>query len=129
MCEEFNEITGEKIHYDDYNYAVESVGLDHNHDQEIFKLLGYADLCQGSMLVECEMVCAGISCGNFDYIPLREKYKDKASDWVLLFQVDTISNSDFELMIGDTGRLYYYIRKEDLKNKRFDRCWFMTQSL
>jgi len=129
MCEEFNEITGEKIHYDDYNYAVESVGLDHNHDQEIFKLLGYADLCQGSMLVECEMVCAGISCSNFDYIPLREKYKDKASDWVLLFQVDTISNSDFELMIGDTGRLYYYIRKEDLKNKRFDRCWFMTQSL
>ncbi len=75
------------------------------------------------------MVCDGISCGNFDHIPLREKYKDKASDWALLFQIDTISNSNFELMIGDTGRLYYYIRKEDLKNKRFDKCWFMTQSL
>lgn len=129
MCEEYNEITGEKLDYDEYNTVAEIVNLDHDHDQEIFKLLGYADLCQGSMLVECEMVCDGISCGNFDHIPLREKYKDKASDWILLFQVDTISNSDFELMIGDTGRLYYYIRKEDLRNKRFDRCWFMTQSL
>lgn len=129
MCEEYNEITGEKTDYDPYNYVVESLNLDHDNDQEIFKLLGYADLCQGSMLVQCEMVCDGINCGNFDHISLKPKYKDKATDWVLLFQVDIISNSDFELMIGDGGRLYYYIRKEDLKNKRFDKCWFMTQSL
>lgn len=129
MCEEYNEITGEQTDYDAYNYEVESMGLEHDHNQEIFKLLGYADLCQGSMLVECEMVCDGISCGDFEHVPLRTKYKDSASEWLLLFQVDTISNSDFELMIGDTGRLYYYIRKEDLKNRRFDKCWFMTQSL
>lgn len=129
MCEEYNEITGKKVDYDDYNYVVESVGLDHDHDQEIFKLLGYADLCQGSMLTICEMVCNGISCGNFDYIPLKPQYADKASEWILLFQVDVISNSEFELMIGDCGRLYYYIRKDDLMNKRFDKCWFMTQSL
>ena len=70
-----------------------------------------------------------MSCGNFDYLALKPQYADKASEWILLFQVDIISNSEFELMIGDSGRLYYYIRKDDLKNKRFDKCWFMTQSL
>lgn len=129
MCEEYNEITGQDMDYDDYNYKVEKANLEHEHDQEIFKLLGYADLCQGSMLVECEMVCDGIDCGNFDHVPLKEKYKEKAADWVLLFQVDIISNEQFELMIGDSGRLYYYIRKTDLKNRRFDKCWFMTQSM
>ena len=129
MCEEYNEITDGKIDYDDYNYEVARVGLDYNHDQEIFKLLGYADLCQGSMLIECEMVSNGINCGDFEHLPLRTQYSEKATDWILLFQVDIISNAEFELMIGDTGRLYYYIRKEDLKNKRFEKCWFMTQSL
>lgn len=62
-------------------------------------------------------------------IPLKPQYANKASEWILLFQVDIISNSEFELMIGDSGRLYYYIRKDDLMNKRFDKCWFMTQSL
>lgn len=127
MCEEFNEITNMKMGYDEYNYAVEEIGLAHDPEQEIFKLLGYADLCQGSMLVKCEMVSDGISCGNFEHISLRDNYVDKASDWVLLFQLDTISNSEFELMFGNAGRLYFYIKKEDLKKRNFENCWFMTQ--
>ena len=28
---------------------------------------------------------------------------------------------------GDAGTLYFWIRKDDLKNKRFDKCWFISQ--
>lgn len=127
MCEEYEQLTRENVSYGEYDDDVEELGFYRDGDREITKLLGYADLCQGSMLLICEMIRNGIDCHNFDYLQYKDQYIGAVSDWVLLFQVDTISNSEFELMFGDNGRLYYYIRKEDLKNKNFEKGWFMTQ--
>lgn len=127
LCEEYEQITQESVSYGEYDDDLEALGLYRDGDQEITKLLGYADLCQGSMLLICEMIRNGIDCHNFDYLKHKDEYIDAVSEWLLLFQVDTISNSEFELMFGDNGRLYYYIRKEDLKNKNFENGWFMTQ--
>lgn len=127
LCEEYEQITQESVSYGEYDDDLETLGFDRDGDKEITKLLGYADLCQGSMLLICEMIRNGIDCHNFDYLEHKDEYIDAASEWILLFQVDTISNSEFELMFGDNGRLYYYIRKEDLQNKKFENGWFMTQ--
>ena len=48
-------------------------------------------------------------------------------EWKLLFQLDTVENGDFELMFGDCGRIYFYIRREDLAQRRFDRVWLIQQ--
>ena len=39
----------------------------------------------------------------------------------------TVENGDFELMFGDCGRIYFYIRREDLAQRRFDRVWLIQQ--
>lgn len=31
------------------------------------------------------------------------------------------------MMWGDVGRLYYWIRREDLAQRRFDKVWLVLQ--
>ena len=46
-------------------------------------------------------------------------------DWRLLLQLD--SDATANMMWGDSGRLYLWIRHEDLEVRRFDRCWVLVQ--
>ena len=95
---------------DDDNYEVYEEcrrELDNEEDDYITgellgKLLGYPDLVQGSMMDE---------------------------EWTLLFQLDSRldRDSDFELYFGDLGAIYYWIKKEDLKNCVFDKTWLELQ--
>ena len=95
------------------------------------KLLGYPDIIQNSMEEECAAVTRGINMGGIGYLHLK-KYHDeikKASkDWVLLFQMDTVESDDYELMFGDSGHIYFWIKKDDLANKNFDNVWLILQS-
>jgi len=42
--------------------------------------------------------------------------------------MDTVESDDYELMFGDSGHIYFWIKKEDLKNKNFDNVWLILQS-
>jgi uncharacterized protein YwqG len=48
-----------------------------------------------------------------------------ASDWRLLWQLDSDDEAGF--MWGDAGRLYLLARDADLKARRFDRVWLVSQ--
>ncbi len=51
-----------------------------------------------------------------------------AKDWILLLQVDTDDDSDGPgWMWGDCGRIYFWIRRQDLAARRFDRAWTVLQ--
>ena len=39
----------------------------------------------------------------------------------------TVESGDYELMFGDCGYIYFWIRKEDLAARRFDKCWLILQ--
>jgi uncharacterized protein YwqG len=66
-------------------------------------MLGCADLIQGNIV-------------------------EDADDNVLLLQLNSIESVDAdELMFGDCGAIYFYISRQDLKNKRFDRIKFELQ--
>lgn len=97
------------------------------------QLLGWPDVIQNSMFDECDLVSQGYCLGNpenWNRIPkgIRQKAEETARDrWVLLFQVDTVECDDFELMFGDCGYIYFYITKEDLSARRFDRIWLILQ--
>ena len=95
---------------------------------ETNKLLGHSNNIQGPMELECQLVTNGLYCGDeTGYKDPRARELEKgADDWILLFQVD--SNYEESGMIwGDAGMLYFWIRKEDLKNKKFDKCWLISQ--
>lgn len=116
--------------WDDYEEAAEKLGYDI--DCERHKLLGYANAVQGEMLTECERVTRGLYCGNPEsYEKTSEDEKadiDRAAtDWILLFQLASIQEDDYELMFGDLGDLYFYIRKQDLAERNFDKVWLVLQ--
>lgn len=96
----------------------------------VTKLLGYADIIQDEMLTECELASRHVYTGD-GYPEMTKEEEAKLNEdsrkWLLLFQLDTIENENFELMFGDCGRIYFYIREKDLKNKNFDDTWLVLQ--
>lgn len=91
------------------------------------RLLGHPDPLQGDMQLECQLVTHGLYCGNLS------GYRDEraarlapgAADWRLLFQVD--SQDEAAMMWGDVGRLYYWIRHEDLIAGHWELSWLILQ--
>ena len=115
-----------------YDECRESCGASNDDCDGATKLLGYPDVIQSSMEPECEAVSRGYSQGSpADYakIPTEEKrdIQKKAEDWLLLFQMDTVRDGAFELMFGDCGHVYYWIKKSDLSQQCFENCWLILQ--
>ena len=128
--EELDDITEDEF-YEIYHSAYDELSKKYLVPIEKYtKLLAYPDVIQNSMEEECEAVTRGINMGGIGYLYLK-KYHDeikKASkDWILLFQMDTIESDDYELMFGDCGHLYFWIKKEDLANKNFENIWLILQ--
>lgn len=97
----------------------------------LHRFLGWPAIIQNNMTLECELVSRGHYLGGM-WETVTEEEKRAASEtslegWRLLFQLDTVSCEGFELMFGDCGCIYYYIRKEDLSARRFDRIWLIQQ--
>ena len=102
-------------------------------NENVSKLLGWPDVIQNCMTMECELVSRGHYLGNgWDSIPqqvIQSAEQNSLNDWRLLLQLDTVvsDNEDFELTFGIYGKIYFYIRKEDLEAHRFDRVWLILQ--
>ena len=93
----------------------------------IHRLLGHPDPVQGAMEVECQLASNGIYCGNPDGYkdPGAPALRSGARDWRLLLQID--SDEKASMMWGDVGRIYYWIRKDDLAARNFNNAWFDLQ--
>lgn len=91
-------------------------------------LFGNPQTIQDAMEVECQLVTNGIYLGSGDGYrsPEAELLLPGAADWLLLLQVDT-DEDNLDCMWGDCGRIYFWIRKQDLKERRFDRAWLILQ--
>lgn len=132
MYEEFVIHSAMECDWEDYDKILEKLGVNTEEDPEGHKLLGYADIIQDEMLSECEQTTRGVYCGDPQgYQNLsagdRADIEEKAKDWTLLLQLGTIETDDFEWMFGDCGMLYFYIKKQDLAQQRFDKIWFSLQ--
>jgi uncharacterized protein YwqG len=94
----------------------------------IHKLLGYPDGVQNEMQTECQFASNGIYCGNAEGCrdPRAEALRPGAIDWRLLLQIDS-EEDRAEMMWGDVGRVYFWIRQEDLSARRFNAVWCVLQ--
>lgn len=115
--------------WDELEEAEESLGIEE--PTNCSKLLGWANPVQTNMTQECELISRGYYLGHgWDEVSPQDRQESEQCanrDWTLLFQLDTVYDGDFELMYGDCGRIYYYIRREDLAARRFDRVWLIMQ--
>lgn len=95
----------------------------------LHRLLGWADTVQGEMTRECQLVSNGIDLGG--HVPIdkarAEQLATGAPDWTLLLQLDTDEEGP-GWMWGDCGRLYFWIRKQDLARADFSSIWGVLQS-
>jgi uncharacterized protein YwqG len=97
-------------------------------DEFIHRLLGHPDPIQGDMQLECQLTFHGLYTGNAaGYEDQRRKELEKgATDWQLLLQIDS-DEDNAGMMWGDAGRLYFWIRRDDLKKRAFENVWLVLQ--
>ncbi len=89
---------------------------------------GYPNPMQSDdMELECQLASNGIDCGDpAGYEdPRVESLTPGAADWRLLLQLD--SDDDLDLMWGDAGLLYFWIREQDARQRRFENAWLILQ--
>jgi uncharacterized protein YwqG len=111
--------------YLDFLTAYDGQFYPENHPSH--RLFGYSENIQGDMQFEAQLVSNGLYCGNSSgYKDPRAKLLESgADDWLLLLQLD--SDDSAELMWGDVGMLYYWIRVDDIANRRFSRSWMTLE--
>ncbi len=119
--------------WEEFEAAEESLGIYSETDPECSKLLGWANIIQGNMTRECELVARrGYYLGNdWKEVTPRDRQETEQwanRDWLLLFQLDSVNYYDFRLMFGDCGRIYFYIHRDDLAARNFDNVWLILQS-
>ena len=93
----------------------------------ITRMLGHPECLRGGRMgLQCQLAANGINVGDPSGYqdPRAEDLAAGASDWVLLLQLDSVG----EMMWGDAGRVYFYIRRQDLADRRFENAWMILQS-
>jgi uncharacterized protein YwqG len=89
---------------------------------------GFADPVQNpEMDEECQLVTQGLYCGDSSGYndPRAAKLKEAAGEWSLLFQMD--SDDDLHTMWGDAGMIYFWVRRSEARNLKFDNTWVILQ--
>ena len=91
------------------------------------KLLGHAEPIQGAMELDCELLARGGGLGATVKLTsqLLTDLMQQRERWRLLLQLD--SDPSVPWMWGDLGRIYFWIRDEDLVAQRFDRVVVLGQ--
>jgi uncharacterized protein YwqG len=134
----------------------EKIRCSYGESSTFHRMLGHPDAIQCSdMELECQLASNGIYVGGPEGYQSAEAQALKygATDWRLLLQLDSDWNTEtliqattvgkaqteflapcslpsdeiFEMMWGDSGRLYFWIRKQDLEAKVFDKTWTVLQ--
>ena len=88
---------------------------------------GYPQLVQNEMQLQCQLASNGIYCGRSDdyKTPRALALKEGAADWTLLLQIDSDDAPGW--MWGDAGRLYFWIKRQDLAKCDFSNVWSIMQ--
>lgn len=117
-------------HWDEYYMSMKRIGVEDK--DEIHKLLGWSNPIQGNMTMQCELIKRGYYLGDsWDHITPRDKQESidrSGKDWLLLFQLSTVYNDELKLSLGDDGRIFFYIHRDDLAKRNFDNIWLILQS-
>ncbi len=119
----FSDLLDFELSDDDYEAYCDY--LDTQFDRKQNKLLGHSNNIQNGMEFQCELVTNGIYCGNAQAYQNHPELEKNVSNWNLLVQVD--SNEDLNMMWGDSGRLYFWIKNQDLMQRKFDQSWLILQ--
>jgi uncharacterized protein YwqG len=112
---------------DAYSELYDAVTCEASGGQPNHQLLGHSNNVQGDMQLECQLVSNGLYCGDSTGYndPRAKQLEAGAGDWRLLLQFD--SDDDLNIMWGDCGMVYFWIRNSDLRQRTFKNTWTILQ--
>lgn len=116
--------------YEEYEAAEAELDIDEERVNSS-RMLGWPDTVQCSMPSDCELLEQGYDLSDYDKIPQQVKEqacKTALDRWVLLLQLNTVEEGEVATF-GDDGTLFFFIPKEDLLARRFDRVWMQLQCI
>lgn len=121
---DFEEIGLSEEDEDEYCAFIE----EHYGDEPRHQIGGFPSSLQSdTMEDECQLLSEGISCEtaeDYNSEAVRRLLKQE-NDWRLLLQFD--SDDDIEVMWGDMGMLYFWVRESDARNCIFSNVWMFLQ--
>lgn len=95
---------------------------------QLHRLFGWPQPVQGDeMEFEAQFASNGVYCGDATrHLSTEvERLEPGVSDWQLLFQLDT--DDDTDMMWGDAGMLYFWVRQQDAARRDFSNVWLVLQ--
>lgn len=111
-----------------YRGLLDSLAAQAKESGPLHQLFGHPwPIQQPNIDVEVQMAAHGIFLSDeaLDRDPQARALKAGASEWRLLLQVDT--DDDANMQWGDDGRLYLWMRHDDLAARAFDQAWGTLQ--
>ena len=96
--------------------------LDAKFQIPIHRFLGHPDPVQWDVQRDCYDEANRVYNSNGSR---GETLKSNITDWKLLLQVDSDNASN--TMWGDVGRIYFFVRKQDLLELDFSKVWLVLQ--
>ncbi len=102
------------LYYRALNSIYNELKIEENITRRSGKMLGYADLIEESIIEEAVIENIGKSLDDCTDKEITKYSKE----WILLLQCNGIYENEI---------WYFYIKKEDLKNKNFDNVYFTVQ--
>lgn len=93
----------------------------------IHRLLGHPDQIQSDMREDIQLASRGVYAGDSSQRgdPRVPALLKGVNDWMMLFQID--SDEELGTEWGDAGRVYFWIRRQDLARADFSRAWAVLQ--
>jgi uncharacterized protein YwqG len=104
------------------------LSLDAFEGNPLHQIGGFPEPVQGDeMEDECQLASGGAYCGNPEGYqnPKVDELRREENDWRLLLQFD--SDDDLNLMWGDSGTIYFWVRERDARAGDFSNVWLVLQ--
>lgn len=108
--------------------AIDALLAESEGDEPLHQIGGWPHPIQNDdMELECQLASNGVDCGGIDAFASGEAkaLAPGATEWRLLLQLD--SDDDSDMMWGDSGILYFWIREADARAGDFSKAWMILQ--
>ena len=99
-----------------------------NGENMVHQIGGYPRPVQGDdMELEAQLASNGVYCGDGTAYQSEEgkRLESGAKDWRLLLQFS--SDDDLDVMWGDVGDLYFWVKEQDSQQGNFSDVWLVLQ--
>ncbi len=113
----------------DYRALCNTLQSESSDDAPIHRCAGHPQEIQRAMQLECQLVTHGIFCGDASGYkdPRRAELEPGTADWELLLQLDS-DEKNLNWMWADMGRIYFWVRRQDIEVREFQKGWAILQS-